>query len=73
MRYREAKARYMADDTVEGAELALAIGPALDRLFDQGRLKRPDLPLAIAIVDAICNDLPLQIPWTAFHQNVAGR
>ena len=73
MRYREAKARYLADDTVEGAELALAIGPALDRLFDQGRLKRQDLPLAIAIVDAICHDLPLQIPWTAFHRNVAGR
>lgn len=71
MRYREAKARYMADDTVEGAELALAIGPALDRLFEQRYLKRPDLPLASAIVEAICHDLPLRIPWIAFHKNVA--
>jgi glycerol-3-phosphate dehydrogenase (NAD(P)+) len=67
--YREAKARYMADDTVEGAELALAIGPALERLFEEGRIERQALRLTAAILDAICHDLPLEIPWKAFHRN----
>jgi len=69
--YSEAKANHMPDDTIEGAELALAIGPTLDSLFQQGSLRRTALPLATAIIDAICHDLPLQIPWEAFHQNMA--
>lgn len=67
LRYSEAKANHMANDTVEGAELALVIGPALDVLFRHGRLDRKSFPLAIAIVDAICHDLPMNIPWTAFY------
>jgi len=71
LRYSEAKANYMADDTIEGAELALAIGPTLDNLFQQGSLRRAALPLATAIIRAICQDLPLQLPWEAFHENLA--
>jgi glycerol-3-phosphate dehydrogenase (NAD(P)+) len=66
MRYGEAKARYMAGDTIEGAELALAIGSTLHRLFERRYLERRDLPLATAIFDAICHDRPLEIPWTEF-------
>jgi glycerol-3-phosphate dehydrogenase (NAD(P)+) len=68
LRYREAKARYLADQTLEGAELALAIGPTLDHLFQQGTLNPVVFPLAAAILDAICRDLPMQVPWTAFHR-----
>ena len=57
----------MADETVEGAELALVIGPALDRLFKQGRLDPNAFPLARAIIDAVCHDLPMEIPWAALH------
>lgn len=71
LRYSEAKANYMADETIEGAELALAMGPTLSSLFQQGSLRRAALPLATAIIDAICHDLPMQIPWEAFHQNLA--
>ena len=35
LRYREAKATHMPDDTVEGAELALAVGPTLAEWCDQ--------------------------------------
>jgi glycerol-3-phosphate dehydrogenase (NAD(P)+) len=65
--YSEAKTNHMADETVEGAELALVIGPALDRLFKQGRLDPKAFPLASAIIDAICHDLPMEIPWAALH------
>lgn len=66
-RYSRAKAERMADDTVEGAELALAVGPALDAMQADGRLDPADLPLTRAISRAIRADDPLTIPWHAFH------
>ncbi|MDZ7697786.1 MAG: 2-dehydropantoate 2-reductase N-terminal domain-containing protein [Deltaproteobacteria bacterium] len=64
--YTEAKSQHMAQDTVEGAELAIAIGPALERLMSQGRLGHHSLPLAQAIIDAICRDAPLRLIWKDF-------
>lgn len=57
----------MAEDTVEGAELALATGPAFDAMLEDGRLTRADMPLTGAILQAIREDAPFAIPWTAFH------
>jgi glycerol-3-phosphate dehydrogenase (NAD(P)+) len=68
LRYSEVRATHMANETVEGAELALVIGPVLERLFSLGRLDPKAFPLAKAITDAICRDLSLRIPWTALHQ-----
>ena len=67
LRYSEAKARHMAEETVEGAELALVIAPTLDRLFGQGRLDRKMFPLATAIIDAVCHDHPMEIPWAKLY------
>ena len=67
LRYSDAKKNHMAGETVEGAELAFVIGPTFDRLFRQGRLDPKAFPLATAIIDAICHDLPMEIPWAAFH------
>ena len=67
LRYSDAKTNHMADETVEGAELAFVIAPTFDRLFTQGRLDPKAFPLATAIIDAICHDLPMEIPWEAFH------
>jgi glycerol-3-phosphate dehydrogenase (NAD(P)+) len=69
LRYSKAKATYMAEETVEGAELAFAIGTTLENLLDQERLDQSAIPLAIAILDAICRDLPLHIPWTKFYND----
>jgi glycerol-3-phosphate dehydrogenase (NAD(P)+) len=65
LRYSEVKANHMANETVEGAELAFVIGPVLDRLFSHRRLDPKAFPLATAITDAICRDLPMRIPWSA--------
>jgi glycerol-3-phosphate dehydrogenase (NAD(P)+) len=67
LRYSEAKANHMAEETVEGAELAFAIAPTLDRLFRQGCLDRKMFPLASAIIDAVCHDQPMEIPWAALY------
>jgi glycerol-3-phosphate dehydrogenase (NAD(P)+) len=57
--YSRAKADYMAGDTVEGAELALTIGPSLDAMMN-GALSTVRMPLTRAIVDAICRDRPFE-------------
>ena len=61
--YSEAKAKHMPNDTVEGAELAKALGPTLRRMVASGRLPGERLPLLTAIVDAVLDDRPLTIDW----------
>lgn len=68
--YREAKATQMPDDVVEGAELALAIGPTLLRWCASGRLDGAVLPLARALIDAICHDRALTVPWPDMHRTL---
>ncbi len=65
--YREAKATHMADDTVEGAELALAVGPTFAEWCANGRLDPDTVPLSRALIDAICHDHPFAIPWPQLH------
>lgn len=70
-RYSKAKAERMADDTVEGAELALAVGPTLDAMLADGRLVSDDLPLTRAILDCIRADAPFAPDWARFHHRHA--
>jgi glycerol-3-phosphate dehydrogenase (NAD(P)+) len=67
LRYREAKATHMPDDTVEGAELALAVGPTLTAWCANGHLDPDTVPLSRALIDAICHDHPFAIPWPQLH------
>jgi glycerol-3-phosphate dehydrogenase (NAD(P)+) len=67
LRYREAKATHMPDDTVEGAELALAVGPTLAQWWTSGRIDPEAIPLSRALIDAICHDHPFEIPWPQLH------
>ncbi|MBR0600592.1 NAD(P)H-dependent glycerol-3-phosphate dehydrogenase [Sinanaerobacter chloroacetimidivorans] len=66
MTYSTAKKEKMPDDTVEGAELALKIGPLLEHLFQKEILDKKKYPLARIIIDAICHDALMQIPWALF-------
>ena len=65
--YSVAKAEHMPDDTVEGANLALELGPALDAMMADGRLPAGQLPLTRAILAAVTRDEALLLPFTAFH------
>lgn len=64
--YTEAKRDFMANDTVEGADLARSMGPALLRLWSQGTLSRKAMPLSSSIHAAICDDQPMVMDWQAF-------
>lgn len=66
MRYSEAKARHMSEDTVEGAETAVAIRSTVDAMIDGGTLDGAVLPLMRAILDMVCGDAPVDIPWDRF-------
>jgi glycerol-3-phosphate dehydrogenase (NAD(P)+) len=68
LRYREAKAEHMPEDTIEGAELALAIGTTLEELLESKKIDCNAIPLAVKIVEAVCDNQPLQIPWEMFYR-----
>jgi glycerol-3-phosphate dehydrogenase (NAD(P)+) len=68
MTYSRAKADHMAADTIEGAELALAIGPTLATMMLTGALPAEQLPLMRAIVDAICQNQPFDPSWGDFFR-----
>ena len=48
----------MPDDTVEGAEVAPAVGPTLAEWCANGRLDPDTVPLSRTLIDAICHDHP---------------
>ena len=56
--YKEAKEKFMKNVTVEGAQLALEIGPILFR-----ELKKDQFPLMFNILETICNNKKLSINW----------
>lgn len=64
--YSQAKAQYMPDDTIEGADLAMAIGPTLEALVSRGHLDGTALPLLRTMIAIVCHDAPVHIPWDDF-------
>ena len=58
LEYKRAKSEFMSNDTIEGAELALEIGPKILKEF-----KKDKLPLMIGLVESICNNKKLEINW----------
>ena len=61
MTFKDAKKTKMLNDTVEGADLALEIGPKVKSDFD---IKK--LPLMTSIIDTICDGKPLTVRWDYF-------
>ena len=56
--YKDAKELYMKNITVEGAELALEIGP---KIFKD--LKEKEFPLMFSVLRSICENKKLEISW----------
>jgi glycerol-3-phosphate dehydrogenase (NAD(P)+) len=69
LRYKEAKSNHMPEDTVEGAELALAIGQTLKQWLADKKIDGHCIPLASKIVAAICDNQHLRIPWNLFYRD----
>jgi glycerol-3-phosphate dehydrogenase (NAD(P)+) len=56
--FKEAKDKFMKDITVEGADLALEIGPKVLKEF-----KEKEFPLLFSVIKCICNNQKLEIHW----------
>ena len=56
--YKNAKEKFMKNDTVEGAELALEIGKKVLKDFD-----RKKIPLMVSLIEAIIENKKLTIHW----------
>jgi len=66
MHYTDAKVQQMPHDTIEGAELALAIGPTVVAMIYENKLDPNKIPLLHTMVKIVCNDEVAQIPWDDF-------
>jgi glycerol-3-phosphate dehydrogenase (NAD(P)+) len=66
--YSEIKSGPMHNDTIEGAEIGLAVAGALAAMMETGRLAAASVPLTRAILAALTGDTPLQLPWEDFHR-----
>lgn len=66
MRYAEAKARFMPNDSVEGAMLAVATGPTVEAMVLEGTLDAARIPLFLTMINIVCHDAPAEIPWERF-------
>jgi glycerol-3-phosphate dehydrogenase (NAD(P)+) len=70
LQYTEAKAKYMPDETVEGAQLLLDIGPTIESMVDLGILDRDRIPLLRALGEIVCQEKPVNFPWDQFFAGV---
>ncbi len=64
--YSQAKSQHMPDDTVEGAELALAIGPTIEVMVTRRELGGAALPLLRTIIAVVGSETPVYLPWDEF-------
>jgi len=64
--YSRAKAQHMPEDTIEGAELALAVGPTIEAMVERGELDGAAIPLLRTMIAIVCRDAPVEIPWDEF-------
>jgi glycerol-3-phosphate dehydrogenase (NAD(P)+) len=64
--YREAKAKYKPNETVEGPYLAISIGSAIRKMIKSGELDGDRLPLLCSLIDVIVDERPFEIPWDSF-------
>lgn len=72
MPYTDAKTQHMAGITIEGAELALAVGPTIEQMALDGKLDRARLPLLRTMIQIVCNDAPVRFPWDEFFAGMEG-
>ncbi len=67
--YAEVKAGPMKDDTIEGAELGIALAPTLLCLLEKGQLDPRSLPVTQALLKALTGNERLAMPWDRLHRH----
>ena len=65
--YAETKAGPMKGDTIEGAELGVAVSGTLAAMMQAGKLDPARLPLTRALLTALTENRPFMPDWSSFH------
>ncbi|MFN2275483.1 MAG: NAD(P)H-dependent glycerol-3-phosphate dehydrogenase [Anaerolineales bacterium] len=63
----EVREERMKGETIEGYEVALAIGETLRSLMRRGRLDGKQLPLMAFLLNVMLDEKPAEIPWSQLH------
>jgi glycerol-3-phosphate dehydrogenase (NAD(P)+) len=66
--YAEVKAGPMQHDTIEGAELGMAVAPAILRHIESGKLSAENLPLTLALLAALSQNVAFSPPWNLMQR-----
>ena len=66
--YGEVKAGPMKDDTIEGAELGIALASTLKQLMASGKLDAASLPVTVALINSLTSHQTLEMPWSKLHR-----
>jgi glycerol-3-phosphate dehydrogenase (NAD(P)+) len=67
--YEEAKAGPLVGETIEGAELGIAVAPAIHGMIAAGKLNAADVPLTLALLTALTQNIPFEPPWALLHRS----
>jgi glycerol-3-phosphate dehydrogenase (NAD(P)+) len=66
--YAEIKSGLMQHDTIEGAELGIAVAPVLHRHIKSGMLDAASLPLTQAVLATLTQNLAFKPDWKLMHR-----
>ena len=65
--YAEAKAGPMKDETVEGAELGIAVAGSLRAMVANGKISAKQIPLTLSLMATLTEGVAFTPDWSAFH------
>ncbi len=67
--YDQAKDGPLKGETVEGAELGIAVASSIRGMIRAEKLKASAVPLTLALLDALTQNIPLEPPWADLHRS----
>jgi glycerol-3-phosphate dehydrogenase (NAD(P)+) len=67
--YAEAKVGPLKGETVEGAELGLAVAASIHGMIAAKKLKSIDIPLTLSLLTALTDNTALEPPWAHMHRS----
>jgi glycerol-3-phosphate dehydrogenase (NAD(P)+) len=65
--FSAAKLGPLKGETVEGAELGLAVHPSIAAMVAKGSLRARDIPLTLSLLAALTGDIAFNPPWSDLH------
>jgi glycerol-3-phosphate dehydrogenase (NAD(P)+) len=65
--YTEVKQGPMKQDTIEGAELGIAVSDSIHAMIKTGKIDPRRLPLTLALLQTLTQNTPFNPPWDLLH------